>query len=460
MKTNKIILGICLAAATVSCSKAIETVEKDSSAAKGTLVTLSASLPEDSKATVSNNGVFRWANGDKIGVWTSNGKFTEFSIDDGFNGKATASFSATLPEGVTVAGPAVYPYHSNDDYDAANQIVTYNLPASYSWVRTNVNATKCAMYAPTPTSGGLSFKHIGAVMRIPFEDMASVATSFRVIISGKRINGAFSLDLKEAQPALVAETVSGDSVTEFTFSAPGSTGTNWYFNLPLPTGTYTSITVKSDKKDGGNYYSRSSLTSNSSRTLERGDIRIMKALSGASKMNDFEDGTTPSNFSTPNFGPMGSAMYVTDNPLKNGINTSDKVFCVNMSNTSTSTSGYVTVDAGNSVYGDGYRNNVVALRYKMLYGNPADASIYYPRVNFNNKGPVHPVRVNGQAFDGTAEKWAQLIKPSEWNYLEFTNSDLVKNGGAFVLRNFVDINHGNTDTGSRIMYFDDLCYVK
>ena len=178
-------------------------------------------------------------------------------------------------------------------------------------------------------------------------------------------------------------------------------------------------------------------------------------------MNDFEDGTTPDNFSTPNTGPKGSAMYVTDNPLKDGINTSDKVFCVNMSNTSTGTSGYVTVDAGNPVYGDGYRNNVVALRYKMMYGLPSDATIYYPRVNFNNKGPVLPVRINGQAFDPqTAEKWAELIKPSDWNYLEFTNSDLGKNGGSFVLRNFVDINHGNTTTGSRIMYFDDLCYVK
>lgn len=73
MKTNKIIFGICLAAAMVSCSKAIETVEKDSLAEKGKVVTLSASLPEDAKATVSNTGVFRWADGDKIGVWTSDG---------------------------------------------------------------------------------------------------------------------------------------------------------------------------------------------------------------------------------------------------------------------------------------------------------------------------------------------------------------------------------------------------
>ena len=462
MKTKSLLFIAAAAVAAAACGK---TEESANVPAEGHKVTLQAGIvmPADTKAYVADDdgtgkGVFTWAAGDRIAVYTSDGKFTAFAIDNEDAGKASAKFSAELPEGVTAVGPALYPY-SDAHVNNLDGTVQYNMPTQRDWYN---RAVYCPMAAAWTGTGAIEFKQIGGVICVPFEDLSSTAQEFTFTSNNSRITGLFDLDLTAANPQITAEATGSASTYTVKFTEPGSTNVDRVFYVPVPVGSYANVTVKTQRTGG---YNRSTQVSASANiVVNRAGIVLMPKLSGATLLEDFEDGNVPTNFTTTNqnHGVEGDALEVVDNPFKDAGNQSNKVLAMDMSNSNTGTSGFFNIAAGNAVYGTGYRNNSVAFRFKVHFANTADAAVYFPRVNFNSKGAVLPTRINGADFTPQdADTWASLVIADGWNEFEYTNSDIVNNGATLQLRNFVTISNGTTTTeGSRIVYYDDFCYLK
>lgn len=187
----------------------------------------------------------------------------------------------------------------------------------------------------------------------------------------------------------------------------------------------------------------------------------MPVLSGAVFLADFEDGVVRSNITTENNNSGASALSVADNPFKSESNPSDKVLMLNMSASSTGTSGLFKISTTNADYTNGFRNNCVSFRMNILYSTPEDAEVYFPYVkNSQDNTFALPSRVNGKDFTPQdAATWASLINPNDWNMLEYPGT--IGSAGNMQLRPLVDIgNNTLTTEGSRKIYFDDFVFLK
>ena len=420
----------------------------------GRIVTLTATV-DGTRASIENGtGAFKWQAGDIITVFISDGttvKNKKFTLDEGGAGSNTASFSATVDEGFDVVGPALYPYHDSHSMNADG---TVNFRIT-DYPNYEAGKTLCPMAAKLDGEM-FSFKHIGSVVRVTIKDFPSKADRLKLSSSDHKTNGTFTLDMSQAVPVITAET--GSTTTTFKLTAPGKTGETYVFDIPLPTGTWSNWKLVSQVNGGTVYITQDS---NIERTLSRGQILNMPVLSGAVFLADFEDGVVRSNITTDNNNAGASALSVADNPFKSENNPSDKVLMLNMSASSTGTSGLFKISTTNADYTTGFRNNCVSFRMNVLYSTPEDAAVYFPYVkNSQDNTFALPSRVNGQDFTPQdAATWASLINPNGWNTLEYPGT--IGSAGNMQLRPLVDIgNNTLTTEGSRKIYFDDFVFLK
>ena len=470
---KKTIFFVCGAAALLlaGCAKAPE--EK---APQGRVVTISASIDSDdeTKATVGDDGSFTWASGDQIGVWTSNGvtpKFTRFDLKGGEAGKTTAEFVGTLDDGYdVVAGPVVYPYRDGHSYNPTTQELTYNQPSAMSFQ--GGNATKSHMAAMYSGSGTISFKHLSGLIRFTVFNVPSTAAYIRLRTNDKQTYGDFVVDMSAATPQIVAPAASSnqDFNLNFSSSPDDAVGKMYVASFPVPTGTYGYLRVSAQSKEDMIGFKEKS----SSTTISRAQmINMPEVTLNAVDLADNESGLRD-NFNKIDYsgGYTGSittdaTIEVVSNPKKTVMNASNNVLKV----TSTADGGYsglidiLTKGAFTSdpvaYYPSGYRDGTKAFTVKMLYADPADASKYYPwgQCKSTQAEMVYPDRVNGSPYDGTAEKWAELIKPGDWNVLQWT----CNNSGTYRIdiKPFLNNSGGNqTSDAARIIYFDDFRFLK
>lgn len=452
MKTNKIILGIFLAAATVSCSKAIETVEKDISAAKGTLVTLSASLPEDCKAYVTDGGEFTWGKNDAIAVFISNGTTTKsqkFAIDNSDDGKTSARFSATLDEGYHVVGPALYPYHGSHALNT-DGTVRFRMKDYHDYEAGNV---QCVM-ACNVNGGTLQFKHVGAIVRVTIEDFPSQADRFKFSSSDHSTNGTFTLDMSASEPKLTAN--AAGTTTTYKLSS-GVTGLTRVFDVPVPTGSFSNFKVECSRNSDG--IKLFTLSSDKDRNLSRGQLLIMKRLSAGVQLANMEEGLPTCLASQVN----STAISAVDNPHQDGLNPSTKVLLVDASHNSTNTPGKFKIMPDTEHFYSGVRDNTLSVKFKVFYANEADAKVYCPRVRFsaegNDENSVYhvPSKINEVEYDGT--NWNELINPTGWNSFEYIGN--IQASGIVNVKGLLEMNGSQTDNaGSRKIYMDDFVLTK
>lgn len=420
----------------------------------GRIVTLTATV-DGTRASIENGtGAFKWQAGDIITVFISDGttvKNKKFTLDEGGAGSNTASFSATVDEGFDVVGPALYPYHDSHSMNADG---TVNFRIT-DYPNYEAGKTLCPMAAKLDGEM-FGFKHIGSVVRVTIKDFPSKADRLKLSSSDHKTNGTFTLDMSQAVPVITAET--GSTTTTFKLTAPGKTGETYVFDIPLPTGTWSNWKLVSQVNGGTVYITQDS---NIERTLSRGQILNMPVLSGAVFLADFEDGVVRSNITTDNNNAGASALSVADNPFKSESNPSDKVLMLNMSASSTGTSGLFKINTTNADYTTGFRNNCVSFRMNVLYSTPEDAEVYFPYVkNSQDNTFALPSRVNGKDFiPQDAATWASLINPNDWNMLEYPGT--IGSAGNMQLRPLVDIgNNTLTTEGSRKIYFDDFVFLK
>lgn len=170
----------------------------------------------DTKASVSDAGAFAWVSGDAIGVYNG----TKFNMLTTTGSGATATFTGTV-EGSPQAC-AIFPY------TVAKSTTSVTLPASYEWKNGDAPTPMYAEY----NASGLSFKHLGGLIKVTVAGVPTAATKF-VFEADKDITGDFDI----TAGAISSSALTDKGKVEFTFAE--GTASTMSFYVPVPVGTYT-----------------------------------------------------------------------------------------------------------------------------------------------------------------------------------------------------------------------------
>lgn len=193
--------------------------------------TVSATFSPATKTAFNDFGEFSWAAGDAIKVEDDSHVFTEFTLSSGA-GTGNANFSAS--GSIAIDNVAVYPSSIAVSVDASDN-VTILLPATYT-------LDECADAVPMlglKSGSDFAFKHLGGALRFHYTVPAG-ASKF-VVNADKKINGSFTF---AASSGVSVSTTSTSTASEKTITVTGLTpGNDVVMTIPLPTGTYSSISA-------------------------------------------------------------------------------------------------------------------------------------------------------------------------------------------------------------------------
>jgi len=439
---------------------------------EGTIVTLTASIDEeDTKASISEQGEFLWETTDKISVWISNGesgKFKQFTYSSGA-GTKNAEFTGSVDTGYAIEW-AVFPY--NDKHTYSSPILSFIQPQTLDIPNQGNRVPMLANYDSETES--LSFKHLDGLMRVTMYNVPSSAVYARLTTSGKQNNGTFSIDKSESTPSLGVIDTETDERTRLNvkITPEDAVGNVVVVNFPMPVGEYSSINITPRKSDWGTYEG-CQINSSKTQTITQGGMLLMPEVTfNAVELSDSEDNQVRNNMNNGYDNTEGTQLTVVSNKSwKSVTNASKYALKVDASKQDTSSSetykgGYFLIKTQKSDYNEytvtNFRQDTQAFAVKIRYNNEQDASNYYPQAYCNGATDEstkrRPDRINGVSFDGTEESWASLIKPNDWNILQWT----CDNTGTWrvEITPFLTFEGSNAIAGSRIMYFDDFRFLK
>ena len=203
--------------------------------------TLSASLVDETAQTrTALNGLqVVWSANDKISVFAENGNSVSNNagiIKTGV-GTTSATFDVVL-EGTTKLA-AAYPYMDGTTY--ANEIITMNMPDSYTYVENGIGGAPMAAIISNQTST-IAFKNAGALMGLTVNNIP--AGFNKAILTSKgdeAITGTCEITFDaDSKPSIEATDAATGKVITINFDA-AQTATNKTFYFPIPVGEYSSL---------------------------------------------------------------------------------------------------------------------------------------------------------------------------------------------------------------------------
>lgn len=235
---------------------------------------------DQTRTSVTDEGVFLWSAGDQVWLQTTNGSVAG-TLSSGA-GTSRASFSTGVFIG-DLTGKAVYPY--NAGHSISGDELSFVLPSSYD-LGSNLTNTNAAMYG-VDVDGTIRFNHLAGVMRFVFRN-APVGTDKFQITLDKKISGVFTADLSEALPVIETSAASSQSEKTVTlnFDALQSVSDICLY-IPLPVGTYTTLGLEIWAGDKS-LWSYSNTVTNK---IDRKTLKLMPAVNmGTSVDGDIEGG--------------------------------------------------------------------------------------------------------------------------------------------------------------------------
>lgn len=204
--------------------------------------TLTATLDQaDTKADIASlTGAFTWATGDQIAVHTSAGQYYTATLQSGA-GSAHATFSGDM-SGVQ-DGWAVFPASIVDgsNWGGATRTGTLKitLPATYTISGTMGTSSPLPMIAKN-TSSSLAFQHIGAAFRLTLYDVPT-GTRTITVMTDQQMSGSFTVNTSTG--AISSSTNTTLNKITYTLSTALAAKTTLVLNVPVPTGTFNTLTV-------------------------------------------------------------------------------------------------------------------------------------------------------------------------------------------------------------------------
>lgn len=233
MKTKPIIIALGAMVLLSGCSRSKVTPDM-------TTFDLAVRAESDNtRATVDGTtGTFAWEAGDQIAIHLNSGYQSATLTAAGTTTLAAAAGSVR-------DGYAIFPASVAAGTASAPRVT---LPLTYD-IQDNLSSSsaKLPMIAVNdPDSDILYFHHVGGLMRITVASIPAGTQSVIVTLNNRQITG----DLEVSNPGTATPTVSttegtGHSEVTFTVSSAGlaAAASDVVLNLPVPCGTYTSLTV-------------------------------------------------------------------------------------------------------------------------------------------------------------------------------------------------------------------------
>lgn len=287
MKLRNLMQVACMATAALtafSCSQE----EFENSGRKGNF-TVNATFEgagTDTRTTVNDKYKILWQDTDALGLFCSNAESnysnTKLEYASGA-GQTSATFNGSKPSGETAVF-SIYPYQQN--MSVSGNTLTMTLPATLTNYNGSSNGPMYAKVTNPDNLSALSFKHMAAMIKLTVNKIPAEATTFKIIASNN-IAGICTVDLTAADPILA---VTSDESKEITASFTASAdikSRNFY--IPLPTGTYSSITAQLTNGSDKVYFTKTL----NDKILGRRDILVVPPLDCV-----VVEATTPSALST------------------------------------------------------------------------------------------------------------------------------------------------------------------
>ena len=287
MKLRNLMQVACMATAALtafSCSQE----EFENSGRKGN-ITVNATFEgagTDTRTTVNDEYKILWQDTDALGLFCSNAESnysnTKLEYASGA-GQTSATFNGSKPSGETAVF-SIYPYQQN--MSVSGNTLTMTLPATLTNYNGSSNGPMYAKVTNPDNLSALSFKHMAAMIKLTINKIPAEATTFKIIASNN-IAGTCTVDLTAADPILA---VTSDESKEITASFTASAdikSRNFY--IPLPTGTYSSITAQLTNGSDKVYFTKTL----NDKILGRRDILVVPPLDCV-----VVEATTPSALST------------------------------------------------------------------------------------------------------------------------------------------------------------------
>ncbi len=272
MKLRNLMQVACMATAALtafSCSQE----EFENSGRKGN-ITVNATFEgagTDTRTTVNDEYKILWQNTDALGLFCSNTESnysnTKLEYASGA-GQTSATFNGSKPSGETAVF-SIYPYQQN--MSVSGNTLTMTLPATLTNYNGSSNGPMYAKVTNPDNLSALSFKHMAAMIKLTVNKIPAEATTFKIIASNN-IAGTCTVDLTAADPILA---VPSDGSKEITASFTASTDIkSRSFYIPLPTGTYSSITAQLTNGSDKVYFTKTL----NDKILGRRDILVVPPL--------------------------------------------------------------------------------------------------------------------------------------------------------------------------------------
>lgn len=235
---------------------------------------------DQTRTSVTDEGVFSWSAGDQVWLQTTNGSVVGTLSSGAETSSAEFTYGGFVGE---MTGKAVYPY--NDGHSISGEVLNFVLPASYD-LGSSLTNTNAAMYGVN-VGGTIKFNHLAGVMRFKFKDVPAGVNKFTITLD-KKINGTFTADLAEEYPVIETSSASAASEKTITLNFIALTAkSDISIYVPLPIGTYNSLELGLYDDSQAVWTYSKSVTN----TVSRKSLKLMPVVTlGGSVDGDLEGG--------------------------------------------------------------------------------------------------------------------------------------------------------------------------
>ncbi len=194
------------------------------------------------RSSVDDNGYFTWSSGDRINIFTSNGKHVIGKLKYGA-GTPMATFTYSIfGDNVEATGFATYPYNSGNSI--SGNTLTVCMPDTYDLGSQTDNTNAMMVAIPKTFNWSLQFQHMAGLIRFKFRNVPAGVDSFELSLGGKKINGTFKVSLDTANPVINTEAAvnEDEKTTALTFDAL-ETQSDLTLFVPVPAGEYKGLSI-------------------------------------------------------------------------------------------------------------------------------------------------------------------------------------------------------------------------
>ena len=272
MNLQKSVQMTCIAvmALTVFGCNNEEWMEQPAVKGNTTIVASFGGNSSTTRTSINERYQILWSEGDKFGMFDNDNTLSEFSLESGA-GTNTATFRgdiASEKHGVC----AVFPYQEKKSMSISDNTLTMTLPASFEYTQ-NSNGPMYAEVTDPTNLNQLSFKHMAALIKLTVNKIPTDATTFKISASNN-IAGICTAELREGEtPELKVKDDINASKT-ITVSLSDEVKDSRSFFIPLPVGTYKSITAELTGNNNKTFFTKTITNV----TFERANILEVPAL--------------------------------------------------------------------------------------------------------------------------------------------------------------------------------------